>query len=346
MIHQADEFVFITGEAIDADHPHGDLDRIDLTENVLPERMEPFGIYGIDVAIMLEGVYERDAAPSNQNEPSMPPTANRKFTRKLSHSQVLFIARTLVSLMDSGRWVQNPWLIEEKWIDESSDDLGNIFPEVIMNSEQFRSMDELLNGAENVKISSSLTANMLYNSDLFVQYWISSGPSGGNGFPALKWSSAYDDYAISYLLRQFVSLAGVPTVFHHAAIGVTEDSQTGDECDHMLKSHRVSWDVKFDDGGDLLILFVLNVTASRKSALDSDSFDRDFVVVVDNRSHELDMKVVADRSSEILGAAGIELVHVGDGEKDKPAISQSVSIMVRRTFILPYLRYKTRWHSV
>lgn len=69
MITNPDDFLFVEGENKDGEHPHGDLDRIDMSVNVMPNRgpdktddqgNEYYAIYGKDCAIANEAFSERE----------------------------------------------------------------------------------------------------------------------------------------------------------------------------------------------------------------------------------------------------------------------------------------------
>lgn len=89
MITDVSEYLFVTGENIDADHPHGDLDRIIIDGDIMPLRTGTTltGISrknllrGEDPAFLLEAACERRAATGTSELPTT-------FTRKVDGSNL------------------------------------------------------------------------------------------------------------------------------------------------------------------------------------------------------------------------------------------------------------------
>jgi len=92
MFDAATDFHFVTGANIDADHPHGDLDRIRLNGiNLMPNRSatrDP--LYGKDIAFLLEAGWERQIL-ADPNTPNLPPV----FARKILPAQLNYSALLL-----------------------------------------------------------------------------------------------------------------------------------------------------------------------------------------------------------------------------------------------------------
>lgn len=84
MITDVNEYLFVTGKNIDADHPHGDLDRIIIDGDVMPLRTGTTStgmsrkniLRGEDPAFLLEATCERETAADVSMVPAI-------FTRKV-----------------------------------------------------------------------------------------------------------------------------------------------------------------------------------------------------------------------------------------------------------------------
>ena len=89
MITDVNEYLFVTGENIDADHPHGDLDRVVIDGDVMPLRTGTNStgmsrkniLRGEDPAFLLEAACERRAVTGTSELPTT-------FTRKVDGSNL------------------------------------------------------------------------------------------------------------------------------------------------------------------------------------------------------------------------------------------------------------------
>ena len=89
MISRASDYVFVTGANVDVEHPHGDLDRISITGDIMPNLpLDPYPFRGEDIAFLTEAARER-AFPTFENK------TYSTFSRKIQKSQVDFILNTI-----------------------------------------------------------------------------------------------------------------------------------------------------------------------------------------------------------------------------------------------------------
>lgn len=66
MISRASDYVFVTGANVDVEHPHGDLDRISITGDIMPNlSLDPYPLRGEDIAFLMEATCERMSAQYN-----------------------------------------------------------------------------------------------------------------------------------------------------------------------------------------------------------------------------------------------------------------------------------------
>lgn len=132
MISQASDYLFITGEDVDTEHPHGDLDRIILDGEIMPLREgytknvdkdeNPIPkkniLRGEDISFLKEAYCERRAAAIGSWPPEiiggniMPP-----FSRKIDLDQPHDIAMALRGLPDSTPRLRKWLKTGETWPD-------------------------------------------------------------------------------------------------------------------------------------------------------------------------------------------------------------------------------------
>ena len=134
----ASDFIHVYGVNTDADHPYGDLDRIDLTADIMPKRDDSDNrLFGIDPAFLLEAAYERYDAVNNKDGVSRAP-----FSRKITDSAVRIgdQLRRIHYYLDNmatsvyGAWWKVPIPTRGVRVAQSAD-LRNIYRDSIFNSE-------------------------------------------------------------------------------------------------------------------------------------------------------------------------------------------------------------------
>lgn len=110
MINNVSEYRFVTGADIDAQHPHGDLDRIIINGGIMPLRdttLNPANptnwkkcLRGEDIAFLLEGLCDRRKAQDSAY------TDTETFSRAVSHSQLYNVA-ALLAPFSSLHWLKS-----------------------------------------------------------------------------------------------------------------------------------------------------------------------------------------------------------------------------------------------
>lgn len=109
MFDSAADFRYTTGADIDADHPHGDLDRIRLQGiDLMPNRnavKDP--LYGKDIAFLMEAALERASVYSQSSR-------SYEFTRKLSAWQLGNIVLLFEEADQSIHWIDPDLSVSEQ----------------------------------------------------------------------------------------------------------------------------------------------------------------------------------------------------------------------------------------
>lgn len=94
MIDSVDDYQFVIGANADAEHPHGDLDRIKIDGGIFGYREKGGILRGEDICFLQEAVARRLALIGNYYSPDV----KTEFTRKLSAAQVNGIVDALNDL--------------------------------------------------------------------------------------------------------------------------------------------------------------------------------------------------------------------------------------------------------
>lgn len=96
------DFLYVDGSKIDEQHPYGDLDRIEIDNNIMPLRTgdDSGKIRGIDIAFALEAIAERCKCIGSQ-------LSNFHFSLSLSKSEILQAHNAFVDvLLDENSFVE------------------------------------------------------------------------------------------------------------------------------------------------------------------------------------------------------------------------------------------------
>ena len=113
MINNAEQYEWVRGDNVDEDHPHGDLDRIIISGDIMPLRTEDEKniLRGEDIAFLLESAQERQGLKIGLSSTST-------FTRKVTVPQYHQVVSKIDSLTRNA---------ESVWVKEDAD-----IPDVII----------------------------------------------------------------------------------------------------------------------------------------------------------------------------------------------------------------------
>jgi len=339
MINNSSSFLFVTGENPDADHPNGDLDRIDLSASVMPLRSSSDkGLYGIDLAFLLEAACERSKAAYSNDDPR--PNDIVTFTRNISLRQIRLIDEKTRSSLTSSRWLCDYQYMANEWVQNGSVTFADLAPHEIENGQGLHSVSEIY-ASGNIDIDNRTVRKLFENARRLFAF-VRCSTETGSGFPlsSIRWSDSNDDYDVSYVHSRRHTLANVPTVYAHYASGVTDNQDDGSETDHTLKGSKTStWTLKYSDGSDDHFI-LLHVEASSNYSPRVHGY---YVAYVPSYSSVIRYGAVVGIVQNLLSDLGITLLHCGDGNADSDPISQSVSVQIVKVFARCNLRNRTKW---
>lgn len=119
MINSVDQYEFVTGANIDADHPHGDLDRILINGEIMPLRSEGHkrDLRGEDIAFLAEAVNERRKSLGY-------PKNTYNFSRNITSSNLIpEIDSEILGLTGTGRWIKDGVVFSEGFENPFTEDV-------------------------------------------------------------------------------------------------------------------------------------------------------------------------------------------------------------------------------